>query len=182
MTANGHSESFRLAGDSAHVRELLRERAWRLQAARARPPAGELSVLAFDAGGDRFALDIAFISHVAEAGRICPLPGAPVFLRGVANVRAEVLPVIDLRELLGLPRRPYPQEDQLIVGHYEDRRPAFLTDGCGAIRRLREEECGKVPATFPAKTKSLARFFTTDGLLVLDGEALLGGDATLIHL
>lgn len=181
MRERDHSANARLQGSSPEIQSLLKERARRAQAKLAGPPQGDCVVLTFQSGGDSFALEIGFISHVVRVGPICSLPGAPSFLRGVANIRAEMLPIIDLRELLSLPRRPSPPEGQLIVARYEDRRPAFLVDECGTIRRLREEECGQVPANLPLRTRSMGRFFTSDGVLVLNGAALLGGDEILIN-
>lgn len=173
---------YRLHADSEELQLLLRQRAERLHASPAGPPAGNLSVLTFRAGGDRFALEARFVSQVVEVQRIRELPGAPPFLRGITSIRAEVLPVIDLRELLGLPQRRYPAEGlQLIVAESGSRRPAFLTDACGGLRRLAEADCGGVPASFPSRTRSLARFFTPQGMLVLNGEALLNGDEILIN-
>lgn len=172
----------RMQSDSPELQAVLRERAQRVISGKAEAAEGALSVLTFKAGGDRFALEIEFVSQVVEAGIIRALPGAPAFLRGISNVRAEILPVIDLRELLGLPRRPdAPGARQLIIVQHQDRRPAFLVDGCGGLRRLHEEECGKVPANFSPRTSSMVRFFTPDGLLVLNGTALLGGNEILIN-
>lgn len=180
MKSGGFDDPNRLLSDSPEVQLLLRERARRIQADRREKPEGELAVLTFTAGGDRFALEIRFVSHAVKAGNVRALPGAPSFLRGIANVRAQILPVLDLRDLLGLSRRPYPADGQLLVAQYHERRPAFLVDSCGAIRRFREEDCGPVPANFSSRTRSMIRFFTPDGLLVLDGNALLGGNEILI--
>jgi purine-binding chemotaxis protein CheW len=52
-------------------------------------------------GGGRYALGLA---QVAEVGKVPPLtrvPGVPAWLDGVANWRGRILPVLDLRPLLG---------------------------------------------------------------------------------
>ena len=52
-------------------------------------------------GATRFAIAL---SHVAEVGNVPPvtrLPGVPAWVTGVANWRGRILPVVDLRPLLG---------------------------------------------------------------------------------
>jgi purine-binding chemotaxis protein CheW len=52
-------------------------------------------------GSSRYAVGLA---QVAEVGKVPPLtrvPGSPAWLAGVANWRGRILPVVDLRSLLG---------------------------------------------------------------------------------
>lgn len=56
----------------------------------------------FHMGGSRYGLPIGEVLEMANVPRTTPLPNAPDFIRGVANLRGEVLAVIDLRALLAL--------------------------------------------------------------------------------
>ncbi len=64
--------------------------------------AGDL--LAFRAGGQRFAVPLDRVREAARPRRITPLPGAPASWSGVALVRGEALGVVDVAAAAGLPR------------------------------------------------------------------------------
>ena len=52
-------------------------------------------------GNGRFAVDMASVAEVGRAPAVTRVPGVPAWLSGVANWRGRILPVIDLRTLLG---------------------------------------------------------------------------------
>ena len=54
-------------------------------------------------GDGRFAVDLAAVAEVGKVPALTRVPGMPGWLAGVANWRGRVLPVLDLRSLLGAP-------------------------------------------------------------------------------
>jgi chemotaxis signal transduction protein len=52
-------------------------------------------------GAGRFAVDMASVAEVGRAPAVSRVPGVPAWLSGVANWRGRILPVLDLRTLLG---------------------------------------------------------------------------------
>jgi purine-binding chemotaxis protein CheW len=73
---------------------------------------------AFTLAGHRFAVDVADAREVVMFESITPLPLAPSFLLGLANLRGSVMPVVDLGPLLGLPpREARAQTLGLVLGH-----------------------------------------------------------------
>jgi purine-binding chemotaxis protein CheW len=73
---------------------------------------------AFTLGGHRFAVDVADAREVVVFESITPLPLAPSFVLGLANLRGSVMPVVDLGPLLGLPpREARGQTLGLVLGH-----------------------------------------------------------------
>jgi chemotaxis signal transduction protein len=73
----------------------------RREAASAPAAEGERSVL-FRLGTTRCAVPIDRVFEVADVPRITPVPNLPPWVRGVANLRGEVLAVIDLCAFVGL--------------------------------------------------------------------------------
>lgn len=58
--------------------------------------------LTFTLGDEDFALDIGKVREVLDFTTITKVPRMPEFLRGVINLRGNVVPVIDLRYKLGM--------------------------------------------------------------------------------
>ncbi|MEO5368431.1 MAG: chemotaxis protein CheW [Magnetococcus sp. WYHC-3] len=57
--------------------------------------------LTFQLGGETFAIPIAHVREVLKPPDITGIPGAPAFIRGVINVRGNVIPVVDLKGKFG---------------------------------------------------------------------------------
>ena len=58
--------------------------------------------LGFTAGGQSYALDVASVREILRIPKITSLPKVPDFVKGVIDLRGAILPVLDLRERLGL--------------------------------------------------------------------------------
>jgi len=83
-------------------REVLAERARALAESRHEERRETMSVLSFRVGGERYAVPIDSVDHVLESKGLCPLPGAPRYVLGALVSRSRVVPVLDLRQVLGL--------------------------------------------------------------------------------
>ncbi|MFT3914112.1 MAG: chemotaxis protein CheW [Anaeromyxobacteraceae bacterium] len=98
-------EAERALGDEADAevrRRVLEARAAAVAAAREAPRVESVPVLAFRVGGERYAVDVAEVFQVIEARGLSPLPGCPAWLLGAIVARTRVVPVLDLRLVLGL--------------------------------------------------------------------------------
>jgi purine-binding chemotaxis protein CheW len=100
---------------------------------------GENLVFALD--DPRFALPLSMVEHVVRAVEITPLPRAPRVVLGVINARGRIIPVVDIRALLGLPAREIELGDQFIIARTSMRVLALLVDRVIGISEVPE---GKV--------------------------------------
>lgn len=82
--------------------EVLEARARAIAASREVTHREVVPVLAFTVGGERYAVDVAAVGQVLEAKGLSPLPATPPWLLGAMVARTRVIPVFDLRQLLGL--------------------------------------------------------------------------------
>ncbi len=68
--------------------------------------AGQSKYLTFLVNDTLYGIDLDHIKEIIEYGALTQVPLAPVFIRGVFNLRGSVLPVIDLAVRLDKPARP----------------------------------------------------------------------------
>ena len=61
------------------------------------------SFLTFRLGDELFAANVSKVLEILEIPKITKVPRSPAFMRGVVNLRGNVLPVIDTRNKFGLP-------------------------------------------------------------------------------
>jgi purine-binding chemotaxis protein CheW len=81
---------------------VLEERGRAVAPARTEAVAEGVPVLAFRVGGERYAVAVAAVFQVLDARGLSPLPACPPWLLGAMVARTRVVPVLDLRALLGL--------------------------------------------------------------------------------
>jgi purine-binding chemotaxis protein CheW len=67
------------------------------------PATPSIRYLAFDLAGQSFAMPLVYVREVERIPPVCPLPNVPGWLLGAANLRGEVISVVDLAAFIGLP-------------------------------------------------------------------------------
>jgi purine-binding chemotaxis protein CheW len=79
-------------------------------------------------GGRPFAIDVRQAREVVILEPLTPVPGAPLPLLGVANLRGSVLGVAEARPLLGLPAQPVTAGSAALVIADGDHQAAVAID------------------------------------------------------
>ena len=87
--------------DEAAREALLQRRALEVGRQAKAQPLDTLSVLGFTLGQERYAVRMQEVEQVLSSRQLWPLAGAPRHVLGAAMVHARIVPVLDLRQLLG---------------------------------------------------------------------------------
>ena len=89
---------------------------------------GSVEYIIFWAGSQRYALDVRYSGEV-HVGVYCePLPYVPDFIRGITNIRGEILIVIDLSLLMGYEPQIKRARYDIIPIHVSGRKLGILVD------------------------------------------------------
>lgn len=134
-------------------------------------PESSTGFVSFPLSDRRYAVDIRYIREIVTKANVSPLPGMPAHVVGVHDLRGQLLPIFDLRDLLGPPAQPVAAADWAIV--CGEAQPEFLvlTDGIPEVLKLAPD------AIFPTEADGndglWSRGSTAEGVAVLDGAALL---------
>jgi purine-binding chemotaxis protein CheW len=91
------------------------------------------SYLVFSVQAQRFALPLANVERVTQAGAVRVLPGTPGAVLGVANIQGRVLPVISFARWLGGPPRPLALSDQFIIAHSAEWTLVLVVDAVAGL-------------------------------------------------
>lgn len=104
----------------------------------------------FELGETCYAIPLDNVLELQRLPRLTPLPNVPDWLRGVMNLRGDILSVVDLRSLLGLPAFDQPQSQRLVIvrSTQEEIATGWVVDRVVGVRRLAIEEAQPtVPTT-----------------------------------
>jgi twitching motility protein PilI len=88
------------------------------------------------------------------------VPGAKPWIKGLANVRGQLLPVIDLRQFLGSGTTPITRNTRVVVVNHREIPAGLLVDEVLGFRRFAEGEfTGDAPPTVARCERYLAGAF-----------------------
>jgi purine-binding chemotaxis protein CheW len=96
----------------------------------------DLAVLTFMVEGQIYGLAVVEVVQIIEMVTITHLPHIPAAIRGIINVRGQIVPVLDLRLRLGCPPRPYRLHTPIILADYRDRILGLIVDQVGEVVTL----------------------------------------------
>ena len=88
------------------------------------------------------------------------VPGAKSWIRGLANVRGQLLPIVDLRQFLGSGTTPMTRNTRIIVVNHREIPAGLVVDEVLGFRRFAEGEfSGDAPPTVARCERFLAGAF-----------------------
>jgi purine-binding chemotaxis protein CheW len=138
------------------------------------PRAAErVEVITFALADERYAVETRYVREVLKLTGCTPVPGAPEFLLGVMNVRGEILAVLDLRQLFGLPRPEATDRTRVLVLGVGRAEFGLLADAAHEVRTLRTDDLLDPPDSVSGNRREYLRGVTAEALIVLDGAVLL---------
>ena len=139
-------------------------------------------VVVFDLAGERYAVESEVVREIRRLGGLTPLPGIPSFVLGIVNVRGEILSVLDLAKILGLPVRPFGDTASMLVLSDGNMIFGVAVHGLHGTMRLSIEGLQPIPAAREGIPKRVLRGVRPDGLIVMNGHALLEEKALVVGL
>jgi purine-binding chemotaxis protein CheW len=115
-----------------------------------------------------FGIDVTRVQEVIRSQPMTPVPLAPAAVRGLINLRGQIVTAIDLRSTLGLSQRAPEAEPMNVVLHREDGAVSLLVDEIGDVVEVSEECFEPPPATLSTDSDLIEGVYKLEqGLLLL---------------
>jgi purine-binding chemotaxis protein CheW len=126
------------ASDRAGVKKVLQDRARALACKpKARQTDGAtIEVVEFRLAKERYAVDRDFVREVCPLKELTPVPCTPPFMRGIVNVRGQMVPVIDLKKFFDLPESGITDMHMVMILHGADVEVGLLADAVVGVRSI----------------------------------------------
>jgi len=150
---------------------------------------GDEQVLTFVVNDQEFGVDILRVQEIRGWSAPTPIPQSPVWVKGVINLRGDIVPIADLRERLGFAHLDYGPSTVVVVlrtqGQSGERVLGVIVDAMSDVMTLPASDIRPTPDLDASSEPRHARGIATVGdklITLLNVEALfgaLGGNATL---
>jgi purine-binding chemotaxis protein CheW len=137
-----------------------------------------LDVLLFQLGGELYSIPSASVREVVRYRAYTPVPGAPPSLPGILSQRGTILPLVELRSLLGLAVIPISRAARLVIVAHQDIDMALLAEAVLDLAALPAESVQPLPAALdPARARFLRGIadYEQQPVMLLDLGELIAG-------
>jgi purine-binding chemotaxis protein CheW len=97
---------------------------------------GELQIVVCDLADEHYGLDIATVFEIIRHQPITPVPRSPAFVKGVINVRGQIIPVVDLRGRFNMSEVEPTKETRIVVAESSSTRVGLIVDSVSEVLLL----------------------------------------------
>lgn len=139
-----------------------------------RRQAGELELATFWCDHLLLGVELAEVEEINRHTEVTPVPGAPACVRGLINLRGEVVTVLDLKTILGLGETQIGPGTRNVIVRSQNERIGLLVDAVSDVVRAKSDEVLPCPANFgQVDSRFFRAVYRLEGrlLVLLDVEA-----------
>jgi purine-binding chemotaxis protein CheW len=114
----------------------------------------ELQVLTFSLEGVSYGVDVNQVREVKNFESVTPVPYAPTYIKGITNLRGEVVPVVDLRKHFGIQEKKSGETGIMIV--VQDKHPiGVMVDAAMDVLTISRKDIDQTPNTLKTNRSDL---------------------------
>ncbi len=141
----------------------------------------ELEIATFYIGDILMGVDIQKVQEINRHVNMTPVPHAPACVRGVVNLRGDVVTVLDLRTVLDLEPTEINETSRNMIAKAGDEQIGLLVDRIADVVKVTRDEIEPPPANISGID---GRFFDgvykmkSDLLIILNAEEVLSADTS----
>jgi purine-binding chemotaxis protein CheW len=137
---------------------------------------GAMEYLSFVLGDAHYCIDILKVQEIRRYERPTRIANTPAFIKGVINLRGNIVPIVDLRVKFGLPEQSSDTQTVVIVLNIAKRTIGVVVDGVSDVIALPASEVKPAPELGGAVDTQYLQGLATVGdqmLILIDIERLM---------
>lgn len=104
-----------------------------------------LQWVTFRLDSETYGINVMQVQEVLRHTEIAPVPGAPVYVLGIINLRGNVVTVIDTRQRFGLQSAPVTEQTRIVIIEADRQVVGILVDSVAEVVYLRQSEIETAP-------------------------------------
>lgn len=130
---------------------------------------GLIQLVGFKLGNEEFAVDISKVQEINRIMNITKIPNSQEFIEGVVNLRGKIIPIMGLRDRLGMEKKNYDDRTKIIVTEVGETLIGFIVDEVTEVLRIDKAIIENTPSIVSSVESDLIYGVAklTDRLLIL---------------
>lgn len=102
-------------------------------------------LLAFKLADEEYGVDILLIKEIIRSAEVTGVPRRPAYIKGIISLRGKVIPIFDLRILLGLEESETSRDTRILVMAVEKGMIGVITDGVTGVVKFKSRDVEPPP-------------------------------------
>ncbi|MFM0050698.1 chemotaxis protein CheW [Caballeronia grimmiae] len=140
---------------------------------------GTRQFLAFALGAEQYAVGILSVQEIRGYDAVTRIANAPEHIKGVINLRGQVIPIIDLRVRFGLANVTFTEQTVVVVLNVEGTVVGAVVDSVSDVVEISADDIKETPAlSTNLNSDHITGIATLEDrmLIMLDAESFLVGE------
>ncbi|MFZ2633318.1 MAG: chemotaxis protein CheW [Desulfosalsimonadaceae bacterium] len=146
------------------------------------PRRHHITVVEFAIAHETYAIELTHIRTIHPLKDLTYIPGAPGFIKGIFNLRGEIISVVDLKHFFDLPDQKTGDSSQVIILSSESMEFGILSDAILGVTEIDTDDIEDSLPTFTGIRLDYLKGVTGKGTVILDDEKLLSDKKMIISL
>lgn len=105
----------------------------------------------FRLGNESYSMNIEFVRAIEQQYVIIPLPDAPENIKGMINLRGEIIPVYSLRSRFHMEEMERTKDSQVLIAKSGNIQLAFEVDAVVGIENIETQQKKEIPIIIRAE-------------------------------
>lgn len=105
----------------------------------------EFKPVVFYIGEEQYGIDINIVRGIEKTMQVVPMPNANPIIKGIINLRGDVVPICSLRRKFNKPDKEYDDDTKFIIVKTDTLLLGLEVDAVGDIQNIEEKDIFDVP-------------------------------------
>lgn len=111
--------------------------------------------LIFSVKSEAYGVRIGYVTEIVGFQKIIPVPDVPHYVKGVINLRGQVIPVMDVRLRFSMDEMDYTDRTVIIVIENNNTKTGLVVDGVNDVLEIGEDLISEPPKNQTNQEKPL---------------------------
>jgi purine-binding chemotaxis protein CheW len=111
----------------------------------------EKQLVVFEIGNESYAVDINTVREIIQLQPITRVPGTPLSVEGVINLRGSVIPIMDLRKRFQLNNIERTKDTRIVVVNSKGSEMGIIVDSVAQVLRIPVDSIDNASSVFNEK-------------------------------
>lgn len=135
----------------------------------------ELEIIEFQMGMSRYAINVIKVKEIIMPMEVTPIPHGHPSVEGIIQLRGEIMPVVSMEKVLGLPPSTNKAEEKYIVAAFNQQQVVFHVHNVTQIHRISWDKIEKPTGVYASESSQVIGVikYENEMLLLLDFEKII---------
>mgnify|MGYP003489462052 FL=1 len=135
----------------------------------------ELEIVEFEVANNKFGINVIKVKEIIQPMNVTFIPHVHEHVEGIIQLRGEVLPVVDMLKVLGIPNAQRNPQQKYIVAEFNKQRVVFHVDNVTQIHRISWDQIEKPSDMYQGGTSQVIGVIKhkDEMILLLDFERIM---------